>query len=152
MSERLNSKNNGSRTLQMVAIIIVSALLLAVGASLLQRTQAFVASALPATATVIEMEAVRSGGTRSVYRPHIQFIVSETSYTFVSGSGEYPPAYSVGDQVDILYNPANPAQAMSAREASIGSNPLFLGFLGLGVVGVGVGVIGILRIVMHGRQ
>lgn len=65
-----------------------------------------------ATGTVIEMDESSSGdGGCCVYSPVVQFEVNGQSYTFDSGNASDPPQYEVGEQVDVLYNPADPSTA-----------------------------------------
>jgi hypothetical protein len=64
------------------------------------------------TGTVIEMEeSDTSEGGCCVYSPVIEFNVNGQSYTFEGGNASYPPAYEVGEQVSVLYDPADPETA-----------------------------------------
>ncbi len=45
------------------------------------------------------------------YVPVIDFKVSDQIYTFEGDNASYPPAYEVGEQVNVLYDPTNPNTA-----------------------------------------
>jgi len=64
------------------------------------------------TGAVIEMEESSSGeGGCCVYSPVVQFEVNGQSYTFDGGNASDPPAYRVGQEVDVLYDPLDPGTA-----------------------------------------
>lgn len=64
------------------------------------------------TGTVIEMEESSSSeGGCCVYSPVIEFNVNGQSYSFDGGTASYPPEYEVGEQVTVLYDPADPGTA-----------------------------------------
>jgi len=45
------------------------------------------------------------------YVPVVDFQVSDQVYTFEGDNASYPPAYKVGEQVDVRYDPTNPNTA-----------------------------------------
>jgi hypothetical protein len=45
------------------------------------------------------------------YVPVIDFKVNDQVYTFEGGNASYPPAYDVGQQLDVRYDPNNPNTA-----------------------------------------
>jgi hypothetical protein len=64
------------------------------------------------TGTVVRMEESDSAeGGCCVYSPVVEFQAGEQSFTFDSGNASYPPAYKVGQQVRVRYDPANPKTA-----------------------------------------
>lgn len=64
------------------------------------------------TGIVIKLEKSNDGdNTCCVYSPIIQFTVNGQTYTIEGDSASNPPAYEVGEEVSILYNPANPNNA-----------------------------------------
>ena len=64
------------------------------------------------TGTVIEMEeSDTSEGGCCVYSPVIEFDANGQTYTFEGGNASYPPEYEVGEQVSVLYDPADPETA-----------------------------------------
>lgn len=52
-----------------------------------------------------------SDGGCCTYVPVIDFKVNERVYTIEGDTASYPPAYDVGEQVDVRYDPANPNTA-----------------------------------------
>jgi hypothetical protein len=106
--------------------------------------QAFARIAISTVGTVIEMQertSKSSSGSRSTsYAPVVQFVTTrEDVYTFTSVMSSNPPAYSVRDQVEVLYNPENPSEAVLARDNSIGTNPMMLIMSGLALSFIVIG-------------
>lgn len=46
-----------------------------------------------------------------VYSPVIEFDVNRQTYSFDGDTASYPPAYEVGEEVSVLYDPADPNTA-----------------------------------------
>jgi hypothetical protein len=65
------------------------------------------------TGTVVEMEASDSSeGGCCVYSPVIEFTASnDQKYTFEGDTASDPPAYEVGDEVSVIYDPNDPETA-----------------------------------------
>lgn len=64
------------------------------------------------TGIVVEMEDSSDGdGGCCVYSPVIEFEANGQTWTIESNNASDPPAYEVGDEVSILYDPANPETA-----------------------------------------
>lgn len=65
------------------------------------------------TGTVIRLEeSSSSDGSCCVYSPVIEFTANnDRNYSFESGNASYPPAYDVGEQVNVLYDPSDPDTA-----------------------------------------
>jgi hypothetical protein len=65
------------------------------------------------TGTVIELESSDSSeGGCCVYSPVIEFTANnDQTYTFEGDTASDPPAYDVGEQVDVLYDPNDPETA-----------------------------------------
>lgn len=64
------------------------------------------------TGIVIELEEGTDGdGNCCTYSPVIEFEANGQKYTFESDNASYPPAYEVGEEVRVLYNPENPDNA-----------------------------------------
>lgn len=85
------------------------------------------------------------------YYPVVEFTANDGKRRNVQLSeGSFPPAYEVGDEVTILYEPENP---MDARIKSFGSSalmwilPSITGVLGIGFL---VAVIAVQRVMMPG--
>lgn len=56
---------------------------------------------------VVKMDPSTSDGS-TTYAPIVEFQVNEKNYSFKGGISSNPPQYSVGDRVDVRYNPDNP--------------------------------------------
>ena len=64
------------------------------------------------TGNVVRLEESNSSeGGCCVYSPVIEFIAGGQTYSFESGNASDPPAYSVGEEVPVLYDPASPETA-----------------------------------------
>jgi hypothetical protein len=64
------------------------------------------------TGRVVEMEESDSGeGGCCVYSPVIEFEADNQTYSFDGGNASDPPAYRVGQEVRVRYDPANPNTA-----------------------------------------
>ena len=47
-----------------------------------------------------------------VYSPVIEFQVNGQTYTFEGDNATYPPTYEVGEEVRVIYDPADPSNAL----------------------------------------
>lgn len=56
-------------------------------------------------------ESDSSEGDCCVYSPVIEFAANGQTYSFEGDNASYPPAYEVGEDVNIIYDPANPDTA-----------------------------------------
>ena len=64
------------------------------------------------TGNVVQLEESNSSeGGCCVYSPVIEFTARGQTYSFESDNASDPPAYSVGEEVPILYDPASPETA-----------------------------------------
>ena len=64
------------------------------------------------TGNVVRLDESESGeGGCCVYSPVIDFVAGGQTFTFESGNASDPPAYDVGEEVPVLYDPANPETA-----------------------------------------
>ena len=62
--------------------------------------------------TVVRLsERSDSEGGCCTYVPVIDFNANDRVYTFEGDNASYPPAYDVGEQVDVRYDPTNPNTA-----------------------------------------
>jgi Protein of unknown function (DUF3592) len=65
-----------------------------------------------ATGTVVRLEESDSSeGGCCVYSPMIEFDMNGQTYSFEGDTASYPPAYDVGEEVSVLYDPTNPGTA-----------------------------------------
>jgi hypothetical protein len=64
------------------------------------------------TGTVVDLnESSDPEGSCCTYSPVIEFTVNGKPYIFTGDNATNPPAYQVGEEVEILYDPANPDTA-----------------------------------------
>ena len=64
------------------------------------------------TGTVIRLEESNSSeGGCCVYSPVIEFNANGQKYSFESGNASDPPAYDVGEVVNVIYDPSDPNTA-----------------------------------------
>lgn len=64
------------------------------------------------TGNVVRLEESNSSeGGCCVYSPVIEFIAGGQTYSFEGDNASSPPAYSVGEEVPVLYDPGNPGTA-----------------------------------------
>ena len=64
------------------------------------------------TGNVVRLEESNSSeGGCCVYSPVIEFVAGGQTYSFESGNASSPPAYQVGEEVPVLYDPAKPETA-----------------------------------------
>ncbi len=56
-------------------------------------------------------ESSDSDGGCCVYSPVVEFEANGQTYSFEGDNASYPPAYEVGEQVSVLYDPSNPNTA-----------------------------------------
>ena len=64
------------------------------------------------TGTVVRLEESNSSeGGCCVYSPVIEFSANGQTYSFESDNASDPPAYEVGEVVDVIYHPSDPNTA-----------------------------------------
>jgi len=64
------------------------------------------------TGVVVRMEESSSAESGCcVYSPVVEFTANGQTYSFEGGNASDPPAYKVGEEVPVLYNPARPETA-----------------------------------------
>ncbi len=68
--------------------------------------------------------------TRSTYAPRIEFELDGQTYAFTDSTSSYPPAYDVGEEVEVLVDPASPYTAHLNTFFSLYILPFVLGVLG----------------------
>jgi len=89
-----------------------------------------------ATATVVSMReefeaTTDTEGIRYIYYPVIEYKVNENTVKGELGSGSNPPAYSIGDTIEILYNPGKTEEFIVAGE---NQSITWIIFGGLGII------------------
>lgn len=120
--------------------------LLAVAIWLGVSSASFVGTAVHVTGTVAELAGKESSSDNHsiVYYPVIEFTTADgRAMRFESATGSNPSMYRQGQEVKVLYNPADPARAMIDSVMELWFAPMLLGFIGLlfSAIGFGVGVI-----------
>ncbi|MFI8962166.1 DUF3592 domain-containing protein [Streptomyces sp. NPDC053493] len=101
----------------------------------------------PGTVVALEWEE-HGGGSRKgrtgdepVAHPVVAFTPAGGSPTrFREFTGSNPPAYEVGERVEVLYRPDSPEDARIDGFAALWLLPLIFGGIGLVIVGVGTGI------------
>ena len=123
---------------QLIGIIfaIVGAALLVIGVVVFSRTRRFLATAVSAQGTVLEMiqrtSKDREGAVSTVWAPRVRFSASGQTIEFESKVGSSPPRYKEGDTLEVKYDPQDPNNARVAAGSSMWLVPVLLG--GIGVV------------------
>jgi len=117
MTDMTDMNQTGSRGVLGIAFVVVGVACIVLALFLYQQGQAFSRIAKTATGTVIDMETKRSsssssGSTETTFAPVIKFVTSTgQTIQFTSSDSQNPPAYQIGDPVDVLYDPQNPNHA-----------------------------------------
>jgi hypothetical protein len=79
------------------------------------------------TGIVTQMEeSSTSEGGCCVYSPVIEFKANGQTYTFEGDNASYPPEYSVGEEVRVLYNPEDPSNAQINKASERWLMPVIL--------------------------
>lgn len=111
--------------------VVVALGMLAVCVATFVHAMRFVSGAERTTGTVIELSSEFSDGDE-VFYPIVRFTTAEgRSVEFESSSGSSPPSESVGDQVDVLYDPDDPEDAQISGFFHLWLWPLVAGGLSL---------------------
>jgi hypothetical protein len=118
----------------------IGILMLVLALVLWNETRRFITRAATAQGTVTELLEVRDDDDGSVtFKPVVKFVAAGgEEVTFTSSYSSRPPAYDVGEAVEVLYLPGD------ARINGFGSlwfGPLLVGGLGTVFAGVGLGIL-----------
>ncbi|MFN8346278.1 MAG: DUF3592 domain-containing protein [Spirosomataceae bacterium] len=104
-----------------------------------QSQKKFLSQAYASTGTVTALEYSRSRKGGGTYYPIVEFRTPDgQSYTFRSEMGSKPPAYDVGEQVEVRYNPKDPFDAKLTGFWSLWG--LSVLFAGMGSVFSAIGI------------
>ena len=122
----------------------VGILLLFLALALWNKTRGFIARAATAHGTVTELIEVRdSDGGSSTFKPVVKFVApTGEEVSFTSSHSSRPPAYDVGEAVEVLFLPGD------ARIKDFGSlwmGPLILGGLGAAFAAIGLSILAVGR-------
>jgi hypothetical protein len=119
---------------------LVGGLLFVIGIFLFIRTRAFVSSSREVKGTVIRMLSTSGSEGGTVYAPVFKFTTIQGQAMEVEEKVySNPPGFSVGEVVDILYDPQNPGKARAKKWFSLYFTPVLLS--GMGAVFGGIGVV-----------
>jgi hypothetical protein len=116
LNKTLNAVSTGANRLQIGCWLIFGNLFLA-GFCLWGTYAAYTSWTLQnegirTTGTVVRLDERNDPeGGCCTYVPVIEFQANDQTYSFEGDNATYPPAYQVGEQVTILYHPANPGTA-----------------------------------------
>ena len=113
---------------------VVGALLCGIALLLYQHTSAFIASASRTQGEVLRLLHVESSKSNSsgTWKPLVRFKApSGEIIEFAPSSSSSPPAYKVGEKVDVFFDPNDPQDAMLDGFFSLWGGALITGGLGL---------------------
>lgn len=141
----------------MKSIAIVKYVFAAIGLAMLagtvfliMNTRTFLAGAITAQGTVIDLVSSRSSNS-TTYAPVVRFVTDKgEKIEFTSGTSSNPPSYSQGENVEVLYQPGKPHDARIHGFVSLWLGPMILGGLGSIFFLIGGGII--LGSVLHDRK
>jgi hypothetical protein len=126
--------------------LLIGLLVLAVAGYWANRVQGFVTRAEVASGRVVDLERSYShdsnGHESVVFHPVVSFQpVSGAERTFRGTTGTNPPAYDVGEVVEVLYDPARPADASIRATFEVWGGPIIVGGLGTVFALIGGGML-----------
>lgn len=114
-----------------VGLAAMGAIFLAVGVGVGITTVSFVSDAKRADGVVIDLAWHSSGKSGMTAAPVVRYDVDGKAYEFTSSMSSKPPAYKVGEQVTVLYDPAEPSEGRLDGFMDLYMFPLIFGILGL---------------------
>lgn len=123
--------------------LAIGALLLVIDLALWTKTRAFVARAATTSGVVTELIEVRDkdDGT-STFKPVVKFNApGGEEVTFTSSFSSRPPAYAVGETVEVLYESRDLHGARIKGFGSLWLGPLILGGLGAAFAIIGASIL-----------
>ncbi len=126
----------------------IGALVLGGGLFSLHHTRTFLATAARATGEVIALEPRwsrrRRGGSTCHYYPVVQFQLPDGEWVRFTGQvGSTPPAYRVGQRVEVLYKPGQPRSARIRSFLELWFGPIL--FTGMGGLFLFIGGVSLIR-------
>ncbi|MGI9334629.1 MAG: DUF3592 domain-containing protein [Gammaproteobacteria bacterium] len=134
----------------MKALTVIKYLFSAIGLALLvgafywyKSTQDFLANAIVAEGTVLELIRSRSSDSSSyTYAPVVQFRTESGSlHEFTSSTSSNPPSYAVGESVGVLYEASAPESARINSFFSLWGGPTIAGGLGAVFFTIGASIV-----------
>lgn len=150
MEIQFQTRGRGARRWLMFGMIATGALSLAVGLIFTGVSVSFLTDAKRVRGTVVALDwrEDHDGGSRKARAddspaayPVVEFTpVDGTPRKFRDSAGSNPPAYEVGEQVEVLYRPDSPEDARIKGFLSLWLLPLIFGGIGLVFTGIGTGI------------
>ena len=93
-------------------LLLVGLVLMSIAYGQFQRTMNLLKNGERAKARVLELVESRSRSDGTSYRPVFEFVTKANEVKrFVYDVSSSPPAWQVGEEADVIYNPARPEQA-----------------------------------------
>jgi hypothetical protein len=135
-------KRSGAKVGRLVGLIFMSIgmVMLAVVCYLLYDHQQFEKNAVNVKGTVVEFQSYISSNDNSsttMYTPVFEYTYKGKKYTYVSTTSSNVKEYEVGESLDILVDPENPAEVLVNSFMEKWFLPLLLGFMGTLFTGLG---------------
>ena len=123
-------------------LFIVSGLLILAGAAVLfQNTQQFIRLAHPVQGTVTAYEEYSFGGSTH-YRPVVSYTDKQgQSLQFVAPNGDNPPAYLIGQSVEVIYVPGAEQQPRINKFSNLWSSAVLMAVVGMLSLAIGFGML-----------
>lgn len=87
---------------------LAAVVMAAVGAYFAYTSYQLVRGGQTTTGTVIDLDVSSSDDGGDTYAPIVEYTVGGQTYSFNTRNYSGPPAYHIGQQVTVLYDPANP--------------------------------------------
>ncbi|HEX9807847.1 MAG TPA: DUF3592 domain-containing protein [Alteraurantiacibacter sp.] len=104
--------------------------------------QELAGSGLRTPGRVIEVVGSRDSDGDTVYRPVVEFVGADGQRHIFTGSvGSNPPSHSVGEQVEVIYAPGNPGDALLDSFTERYLFPLVFGGMGALFATIGAGML-----------
>lgn len=123
-----------------IAGMALSSIFVVVGAMLAMQTWLFLRDAVRAPATIVDLLEVRGVDDATTFAPVLVFADRDgTEHRVASSLTSWPPLSQVGDRVDVLYAPDDPAAVRLDSPAAlwlIAVLPIALGTFGVVVFGL----------------
>lgn len=130
-------------TILPLLFLLIGLVLLGNGVGHGRRTRAFLGKARAATGRVIALERVpASSDEQETWRPVIEFTTDRGYPARCKAlASSNPPAYAVGERVEVLYDPARPAEGRIRSFTDLWLLPLLFGGLGALFAGIGTALL-----------
>lgn len=142
-------KRSGAKVGRLVGLIFMSIgmVMMAVAGYFVYDHQQFEKNAVTVNGTVVDFDSYIStddNSSTTMYSPIFEYEYEGKKYTYVSTSGSSVKEYEVGERIDILVNPENPADVLVNTFMEKWFLPVLLGFMGTMFTGLGYGAFAVL--------